>query len=48
MKGLETDEDSLIEISAQGPTRSCKKLTDYKEMDKGDLEKDIVDTSCDF
>lgn len=48
MKGLETDEDFLIEISAQGPTRSCRKLTVYKEMYKSDLEKDIVDTSGDF
>uniref|UniRef100_A0A8C5ZC33 Annexin n=1 Tax=Marmota marmota marmota TaxID=9994 RepID=A0A8C5ZC33_MARMA len=50
MKGLGTDEDSLIEIICSRTNQELQEINRvYKEMYKTDLEKDIVsDTSGDF
>nr|7NMI_B Chain B, S100P-ANXA2 chimera [Homo sapiens] len=50
MKGLGTDEDSLIEIICSRTNQELQEINRvYKEMYKTDLEKDIIsDTSGDF
>ncbi|XP_006895356.1 PREDICTED: annexin A2-like [Elephantulus edwardii] len=50
MKGLGTDEDSIIEIICSRTSQELQEINRvYKEMYKTDLEKDIVsDTSGDF
>eukprot|EP00069_Balaena_mysticetus_P012399 bmy_07507T0 len=50
MKGLGTDEDSLIEIICSRTNQELQETNRvYKEMYKTDLEKDIIsDTSGDF
>uniref|UniRef100_A0A2I3HLZ6 Annexin n=1 Tax=Nomascus leucogenys TaxID=61853 RepID=A0A2I3HLZ6_NOMLE len=50
MKGLGTDEDSLIEIICSTTNQELQEINRvYKEMYKTDLEKDIIsDTSGDF
>uniref|UniRef100_A0A8C6HY62 Annexin n=1 Tax=Mus spicilegus TaxID=10103 RepID=A0A8C6HY62_MUSSI len=50
MKGLGTDEDSLIEIVCSRTNQELQEINRvYKEMYKTDLEKDIIsDTSGDF
>ncbi|XP_038381438.1 LOW QUALITY PROTEIN: annexin A2-like isoform X3 [Canis lupus familiaris] len=50
MKGLETDEDSLIEIICSRTNQELQEINRvYKDLYKTDLEKDIIsDTSDDF